>query len=231
MQPESSGNPCPCEKTANIVWRAISKISFFPKKRDFFGFFQRSGDNIVAGAATLKQMITNEKDRASLLRILDDQEHIGDGITHEVIELLHKTFLTPIDREDIHKLVNTLDDVMDSIHATGNRLSLYKLTKIPSDVATLAELLFRSSEELCIAVASLRNMKDVKSIQASCIKIGHLENEADETFNMILKDLYHNDYPPHQIIQVKELIENLERTTDRCKDVAVIIQGIILKHS
>ncbi|MFA4874635.1 MAG: DUF47 family protein [bacterium] len=232
MQPENYENPCAAKQNpVHAILRFLSKLNFLPKSRDFFGYFQRSGDNIVAGAATLRQMIANEKDRETLLKILDDQEHIGDRITQEVIEMLHKTFLTPIDREDIHRLVNTLDDVMDSIHTTGNRLSLYQLKKMPSEVANLVDTLFRSTEELSRVVSALRNLKDAKTLQTSCIEIGRLENEADETFNKVLRDLYHNNYPPQEIIQVKELIENLERTTDRCKDVAVIVQSIVLKHS
>ncbi len=232
MQPDSKDNPC-TEKPSHghPILRFLSKLNFLPKTHDFYGFFKRSGDNIVAGAATLRQMISNESDREALLKILDDQEHIGDRITHDVIELLHKTFLTPIDREDIHKLVNTLDDVMDSIHTTGNRLSLYQLHRMPAEVANLADTLLRSTEELSNVVATLQDLKNSTAIQKRCIEIGRLENEADETFNKVLRDIYHNGYPPQDIIQIKELIENLERTTDRCKDVAVIIQGIVLKHS
>jgi len=214
-------------KIANI----LSKLSPFPKKRDFFGFFQRSSETAVASAATLRQMIANEKERETLLKILDDQEHIGDKITHEVIELLHRTFLTPIDREDIHRLVNKLDDVTDSIHATGNRLSLYRITKMPSGIDQLADTLVRSTEELSRTVTALRNLNNIKAVQAGCIAIADLENQADEIFNGVLKEIFHTDYPPQQIIQVKELLENLERTTDCCKDVAVVVQGIVLKHS
>jgi predicted phosphate transport protein (TIGR00153 family) len=232
MECKEAAGPCSgkagaCARIASI----LSRLSPFPKRRDFFGYFKRSADNIVTGAATLRQMISNEAQRESLLRILDDQEHIGDSITHEVIELLHRTFLTPIDREDIHRLVNTLDDVMDSIHATGNRLSLYRLKRVPAEVTKLGDTLLRSTEEMSRMIAALANLKDAKAIQARCIEIARLENEADETFNEVLRDLYHNDYPPQEIIQVKELIENLERTTDCCKDVAVIVQGIVLKHS
>ncbi len=230
MEGKKHVDPCACGCGPKIA-AFLSKISPFPKKRDFFGYFQRSSEATVASAAILRQMIANENERQTLLRSLDDQEHIGDRITHEVIELLHRTFLTPIDREDIHRLVNKLDDVTDSIHATGNRLSLYRITKMPAGMEKLADTLVRSTEELSRTVSALRNLGDVKAIQAGCIAIADLENQADEIFNGVLKEIFHTDYPPQQIIQVKELLENLERTTDRCKDVAVIVQGIVLKHS
>lgn len=232
MQTQVRPEPCTGAPEKPCFFRKlISAINIFPKQRDFFGFFQRSADNIVAGAATLKQMIASEKDRHSLLKILDDQEHVGDGITREVIELLHKTFLTPIDREDIHRLCNKLDDIMDSIHTTGNRLTLYKIDSMPCEFENLSEMTLRSAEELSKTVGLLRNLKNTDAILQSCIEIGRLENEADELLNKVLRDIFHGNLPPQQMIQVKELLENLERTTDRCKDVAVIIQSIVLKHS
>lgn len=232
MQTQVGTEPCetmPVKRS--MIRKVFSALNFFPKTRDFFGYFQRTADNIVAGAATLRQMITNAPEREALLKILDDQEHIGDRITQEVIEMLHKTFLTPIDREDIHRLCNKLDDIMDSIHATGNRLTLYKIDSIPADMQHMAEIIMRSAEVLSRSVGALRNLKNTKAITDGCIEIGRLENEADEVSNKVLHELFHDNMPPQQMIQVKELLENLERTTDRCKDVAVIIQSIVLKHS
>ncbi len=214
-----------------ILRRAISRLNFFPRSRDFFRFFEGSATLIAAGAGLLRRMIAEERDRETLARALDDLEHEGDRITHEAVGLLHKTFLTPIDREDIHRLVNELDDVMDSIHTTANRLTLYHLDEIPPELTGLADIIVLSADEIGRAVALLRRLSDPDPITQSCIEIGRLEHEADDIRNHILRQIFRDDRPARQLIQVKELLENLERTTDRCKDVAVTIRSIVLKHA
>lgn len=211
--------------------RIVSRLNFFPKSRDFFRFFEGSATLIAAGAGLLRRMVAEERDRDTLAMALDDLEHEGDRITHEAIGLLHKTFLTPIDREDIHRLVNELDDVMDSIHTTGNRLTLYHLEAIPPELTRLADIIVLSADEIGRAVGSLRRLHKPDLITQSCVEIGRLEHEADDIRNHILRQIFRDDRPARQLIQVKELLENLERTTDRCKDVAVTIQSIVLKHS
>lgn len=220
--------------TTNPIVHAIKKVILslnpFPQPHNFFGYFEESGKNLIAGAATLKQMISQEHERDRLCRILEEQEHIGDRITAEVIELLHRSFLTPIDREDIHSLVTAIDDVIDNIYAIGNRLMLYQVREMPIECGQLADLIEQSVHELSKAVSHLPRLKNAKPILDCCIAVGRLENEADEKLNAVIMQLFRNGWSPYQVIQLKELLENLERTTDLCKDVAEILQGIVLKH-
>lgn len=211
--------------------RIISRVRFFPKTHDFFGFFEKSSENVVKGSELLCRMVRCKEGRHELSKQLKDYEHVGDKITHDVLDLLHQTFLTPIDRSDIHTMVVKLDDVLDIVNFIGNRLSIYNVSELPEEVAKLADIVHQSTREVSKAIKSLEGFKDTKKVLAHCIEVNRLENEADETVNIVIEKLFSNKWEPIEIIKLKELIENLEAAEDKCEDVAEIIENIILKHA
>lgn len=221
----------PGKPPLQFVRNIISKLKFFPKMPDFFCYFEKSSENIVNGTRLLCQMIKQKDERASLLEVLKDYEHIGDHITHDVIDLLHHTFLTPFDRVDIHKLITKMDDILDISFYVGNRMTRYHMTEVPDEVLQLAEITHTASKEIAKAVSYLRHLKNTKQILTHCIEVNRLENEADEIINSMIERLFNDGTDPFQLIKVKEIIENLELATDKCEDVADIIEGIILRNA
>lgn len=209
----------------------ISRLRLFPKTHDFFGYFEKSSLNIVDGAKLLCRMIANKEERPELVRQLKDYEHVGDKITHDVIDLLHQTFLTPFDRSDIHTLVVKMDDILDIIYYIGNRLTRYRVSEMPNEVLELAKIVLRSTEEISKAVSGMKNLKNMQKVLNHCIEVNSLENEADEKTNAVIEKLFGNGWETLQVIKIKELIENLEAAADKCEDVANIIENILLKHT
>ncbi len=213
------------------IRRLISKIRFFPKTHDFFSYFEKSSKNILDGTKLLRRMIANKDEREELVKQLKDYEHVGDKITHDVVDLLHQTFLTPFDRSDIHTLVVKMDDILDIVYYIGKRLTIYNISEMPDEVAQLAEIVNRSAEEIAKAIAGLESLKNVKKVLNHCIEVNRLENEADEKMVVVIENLFRNDWDAIEVIKLKEIVENLEAAEDKCEDVANIIENIILKHA
>jgi len=211
--------------------KLISSLRFFPKTHDFFGYFQRSIKNTVEGVETLQKMIDKKEDRPRLLEQLKDCEHVGDKLTHEVIDLLRETFLTPFDRSDMHMLIVKLDDILDIVYYIGNRMTRYNIDRMPKEVTRLAHILTKSTEEISKALVDLSNPKNMQNVLDRCVEINRLENEADEQVNHVIEELFGGKWDAIDIIKIKELVENLEAAADKCEDVSNIIEGIILKHS
>lgn len=208
----------------------ISGLRLFPKTHDFFSYFEKSANNTVHGAKLLCKMIANKEERVESSKELKDIEHAGDKITHEVIDLLRQTFLTPFDRSDMYMLIVKLDDILDIVNFIGNRMTRYNIEEMPKEVPLLANAVLKSAEELSKAMGGLRNLKNSQKVLDHCIEINRLENEADEFVNTAIEELFSNNWDPIQIIKLKEIVENLEAAADKCEDVANIIEGIILKH-
>ena len=214
-----------------FIRRIIQGLRLFPDTPDFFSYFERSIDNTVKGTELLCRMIDQPVDRHVMVEQLKDIEHVGDHITHDVIDLLHKTFLTPFDRIDIHTLIVKMDDILDIAYYVGNRLTRYNITVIPHELGELAEILHKATQELAKAVPFLRHMKNSPKILSHCIEVNRLENEADEKINAVIESLFNNSYTPYDVIKIKELVENLEGATDKCEDVANLMEGIILRNA
>jgi hypothetical protein len=214
-----------------VIRRLISKIRFFPKTHDFFSYFERSSRNILDGTKLLQRMIANKGEREELVHKLKDYEHVGDKITHDVVDLLHQTFLTPFDRSDIHTLVTKMDDILDIVYYVGKRMTIYDVSDMPEEVAQLADIVNQSAEEISKAIAGLESLKNVKKVLNHCIEVNRLENEADEKMNVVIEKLFRNGWNPIEVIKLKEIVENLEAAEDKCEDVANIIENIILKHA
>ncbi len=214
-----------------VMRKLISSLRLFPKTHDFFGYFERSIENTVIGAKMLQRMISHKEERHELSKQLKECEHAGDKITHEVIDLLRETFLTPFDRSDMYNLAVKLDDILDIVNFIGNRLTRYNIDKMPKEVGLLSDIVLQASQELSKALLNLRNMKHSQKVLEHCIEINRLENEADELVNSSIDDLFSNNWHPLDIIKIKEMVENLETAADKCEEVANVIEGIILKHS
>lgn len=200
-----------------------------PREEKFFEFFEEAANNIVEGARVLVQM--TEEGSASFQerwKRLEELEHVGDKITHQIIRKLNRTFITPIDREDIHSLAVALDNVMDLIEASAARMSLYKVKRPTEEAGQLAQVILKSAEEIVKAVSNVERMDDVIE---RCIEINRLENIADDISREAIAGLFDKGHDPMDVIKWKEIYEMMEATTDQCEDVANIVEALALKST
>ena len=204
---------------------------FLPKETSFFDFFEQHAALTIEGAKEFLSLVTTGANIPAKCRRISDIEHENDTITHRCVEALHKTFITPIDRDSIHRLITRMDDVMDYVEAASERIALYELTVMTSDVRDLADCLHRAAQQVELATKGLRNLKDPQSILKQCIDINRLENESDQILRRAVARLFKEEKDPIVVIKWKEIYENLESAADRCEDVANIIEGVILEHS
>jgi len=204
---------------------------FLPRETSFFDFFEQHAALTIEGTKEFLSLVTTGANIATKCRRISDIEHETDTITHRCVEALHKTFITPIDRDSIHRLITKMDDVMDFVEAAAERLELYELVMMTNDVRDLADVLHRSSMQVEVAVRGLRSLRDPQATLKLCIDINRLENEADAILRRSVARLFKEEKDPIVVIKWKEVYENLESATDRCEDVANIIEGVILEHA
>ncbi|MFQ5657463.1 MAG: DUF47 domain-containing protein [Candidatus Methylomirabilales bacterium] len=201
---------------------------FIPRDEKFFDLFEASALNIQQGAGALKAMTESDSDYAEWWKQVEEYEHQGDRLTHDLIRKLNQTFITPLDREDIYDLASGLDDVLDLIEAGATRMALYKIKQCTPEAKRLAALILQMTEEIVLAVQKL---KDLKNIFPHCVEINRLENLADEISRDAIAALFTEGHDPVEIIKWKEIYETLETATDRCEDVADILERIVLKNA
>ncbi|MFQ5724108.1 MAG: DUF47 domain-containing protein [Terriglobia bacterium] len=199
-----------------------------PRERTFFALFTEVTANIQASAEALADIFKDYRDVPPKVSHVKDLEHRGDQLTHEIITRLNQTFITPFDREDIHALTTKLDDVLDLIDAGATRLVLYKVDKIRPGAVELADILVRSTQEIHAAVSRLEKLEGVLDY---CITINSLENEADTAVRAAIARLFQEEKDPVEIIKWKEILEVLEIATDKCEDVANILEAVVLKSA
>ena len=204
---------------------------FLPKETSFFDFFEQHAALTVEGTKEFLSLVTTGANIETKAKRVPDIENETDVITHRCVEALHKTFITPIDRDNIHRLITRMDDVMDFVEAAAERIALYELTVMTADVRDLADVLVRAAQQVELAIKGLRNLKDPQSILKQCIDINRLENESDQILRRAVAKLFKEEKDPIMVIKWKEVYENLENAADRCEDVANIIEGVILEHS
>ncbi|HEY1813370.1 MAG TPA: DUF47 family protein [Kofleriaceae bacterium] len=203
---------------------------FLPRETSFFDFFEQHAALTIEGTKEFLSMVTTGANVAAKCRRISDIEHETDTITHRCVEALHKTFITPIDRDSIHRLITRMDDVMDYVEAAAERIELYEITTMTSDVRDLSDVLHRSAQQVELAIRDLRGLKDTQHTLKLCIDINRLENECDAILRRSVARLFKEERDPIMIIKWKEIYENLENASDRCEDVANIIEGVILEH-
>jgi predicted phosphate transport protein (TIGR00153 family) len=204
---------------------------FIPRETSFFDFFEQHAGLTIEGTKELLSLVTTGANIATKCRRISDIEHETDTITHRCVEALHKTFITPIDRESIHRLITRMDDIMDYVEAAAERIELYELTTMTADSRDLADVLHRSALQVEAAVRGLRTLKDPQGTLKLCIDINRLENECDAILRRSVAKLFKEEKDPILVIKWKEIYENLENASDRCEDVANIIEGVILEHA
>jgi uncharacterized protein Yka (UPF0111/DUF47 family) len=202
-----------------------------PREEDFFGLFERHAALTVAAAKEMRQLVQGGQDIRSLAARIKDLEHQADLITHSCVERLHRTFITPFDRDDIHRLITRMDDVMDYIESAGIAVALYELSEMTVPARQLADVLVRATESVAIAVGGLKTVKESRTILEACIEVNRLENEGDEILRGALADLFRGATDPLLVLKWKEVYEALENATDRCEDVANVIEGVVLEQA
>lgn len=202
-------------------------FSIFPKHEDFFDLFKKQGSLVLKGCELLLDMMEHFEDLQAKTARLKDVEHQGDVVAHEIFEKLNRTFITPIEREDIHDLASGLDDVLDAVEAIGTRLVLFKVAKPTPEAIELARVMVRCGEQINQAVA---NLKDFKNLMAFTIELNRLENEADTISREVVAELFNGSYDPIDVLRWKELYGRLEAAADLAEDVANIIESIVLKN-
>jgi predicted phosphate transport protein (TIGR00153 family) len=206
-------------------------MRLLPYDTSFFSFFEQQGKKTVEGCRAFLEMVeapTNLEMQAERVKQI---EHECDEITHAVVESLHKTFITPIDRNDIYTLITRMDDIMDLVEAAAERLSLYEMSTMTKEVGDLARCLVTSAEHVLGAVTGIRDLKKVNSIQEHCVEINRLEKVADKILRSALAKLFREEKDPIAVIKWKEVYETLEEATDRCEDVANIVEGVVIENS
>ena len=204
-----------------------------PREGRFFGLFDSHAKLIVDGAVALADVLRHygvEKDREAGIRLIQDVEHAADRITHETVQLLHTTFVTPFDRDDIHRLISRMDDVLDLMQDTGESLVLYDIQKLTPETTQLAELLLRCAERVQAAVKLLATMAEGPAMLAICQEIDKLESEADKVMRAALSKLFRDESDVRQLIKLKAVYEALESATDKCQDVANVIESVVLEN-
>jgi uncharacterized protein len=203
---------------------------FLPRETSFFDFFEQHAALTIEGTKEFLSMVTTGANIAAKCRRISDIEHETDTITHRCVEALHKTFITPIDRDSIHRLITRMDDIMDYVEAAAERIELYEISSMTSDVRDMADVLHRSAQQVELAIRDLRALKDTQHTLKLCIDINRLENECDAILRRSVARLFKEEKDPIMVIKWKEIYENLENASDRCEDVANIIEGVILEH-
>jgi predicted phosphate transport protein (TIGR00153 family) len=201
-----------------------------PKEYSFFDFFDKHIQVTTRVCQELLDLTSNGQDIAGKVALIHQLEHEADQITHECIEALHKTFITPIERTDILQLIKQLDDILDSIDAACSRIELYGIVEMRQEAREMAEVLVSAVQEIAMALQQIRNLKNIEQINKNCIAVHELENRGDSILRSALIRLFQEDQPI-LIIKWKEIFERLEKAVDRCENVANIIEGVVISAS
>jgi len=201
-------------------------ISLFPREEDFFVLFRKQAALVREGSDILAQMMEAFDDLEERARVLKEVEHRADLVTHEIFERLNRTFITPLEREDIHSLASNLDDVLDAVEAIGSRMVLFRVDRPAPEAVRLAKILSESTRQIEQAVDNLRNMNN---LMAFTVEINRLENEADGIAREMTADLFSGRHDLLDVMRWKELYGRLENAADRCEDVANTIESIVVK--
>ena len=202
-----------------------------PKEFNFFDLFDKQADCALDAAGRFKELVTKGTLEDALIQKVKDTEHQGDDLTHDILDRLNKTFITPFDREDIHALAKELDDVIDMIYTIANRMKVYKLEGIDKNLVLFAVVIEDSVRAVACAVKGLRNLKNLKSVTDACVEINRLENVGDTMRDTMLAELFETSKDPFALIKWKEIYQDAETVLDICEDVAHVVQSILVKQA
>jgi hypothetical protein len=205
-------------------------MNLIPKEEKFFDYLGQQADNLVKAADFFKAAIRAGKLDEEDIKRIRALEHEGDTLAHEITDMLNRTFITPLDREDIYSLANGLDDVLDLLNAMAGRMRLYKLSPSDEDFGQFIDLIDQSASALASAVKHLPDMKRQRRVLDYCIEVNRLENLGDAARERTIGRLFENEKDPVQVIKWKEIYETAEGTLDKCEHVAKEIESILVKH-
>jgi predicted phosphate transport protein (TIGR00153 family) len=208
--------------------------ALLPKDDNFFNLFEKDAGNLLIAASTFRDLMSNsisKEERGQKIRKIEEIEHRGDEITHQIFKALGTTYITPFDREDIHILASKLDDILDYIQGAATRIVLYRVDTISPESEKLAALVYDAVVELNKAIPLLRDLRHAEKINESLVKINSMENEADDLFERAIANLFDTCKDPIQLIKLKELLVSLETATDQCEDAANAIESILVKNA
>jgi predicted phosphate transport protein (TIGR00153 family) len=209
----------------------MPRIPFLPRNERFYDLLHESAKNLADAAEALVDLVQYYQNVEMKTDRLTELEHNGDTITHNIVNLLHKTFVTPIEREDIALLAERLDDVMDYVEGAGTSLRLYKVTEPSPDSREMADVVRMMAVKLEQAISHLRVHGKLREILPYCVEINRLENVADDLFRKAIAGLFEDEKSAAEIIKWRDIYEQLEQATDRAEDVANVLEGIVLRHA
>ena len=202
-----------------------------PTEGKFFDYFNQHAELCVKGATEMLAMMTNFDDLENRVHAIESIEKQADKVTHITIDMLHKTFITPLDRDDIHQLIVRMDDILDLLEDAAQTVSLYDIKNTTPEAKRLAELCLASTEKVKLAVGLLHNMDNSRQVLEICTEIDRLEADADHVFRAAMSKLFREEPDVRNLIKYKAIYEILETVTDRCEDVANILQAIIVENA
>jgi predicted phosphate transport protein (TIGR00153 family) len=206
---------------------------FMPKNKIFYELFENVAGNAAKMGTILKEIIA-EPDfdkRASLITKVEDLEHANDELTHNIFTELGRNFITPFDREDIHYLATSLDDIADYIYAAAKKINFYRINPNDTGMQKFAELIEQGANQVKIAVTELRDMKDMRKITEALVKINSIENQADDVFDFSIEKLFNTEPDAKEVIKKREIYQVMEIITDKCEDASNVIESIIIKYA
>jgi predicted phosphate transport protein (TIGR00153 family) len=206
---------------------------FMPKNRVFYELFESVAENASRMGSLLRDVVA-EADfdkRTAIINQIEDLEHANDELTHSIFTELGRNFITPFDREDIHYLASSLDDIADYIYAAAKKINFYRVNPNDMGMQKLSELIEQSARQVRIAVSGLRNMTDMRQITESLVKINSVENQADDIFDMSIERLFDTEPDAKEVIKKREIYQVMELVTDKCEDAGNVIESIIIKYA
>lgn len=208
------------------------RFSLKPRDTRFFDLFEQDSANLVEAGKALVSLLDNWKDLELKAAAITDIEHTGDTITHEIISHLHRTFVTPMDREDMNALVNALDDVLDLIQSAADDMLLYRVAKPTPQARELAQIILEATLVIHKALPIMRKQSNLNEVLIHCVELNRLENQADRVYRAAMGELFSGDSKDVlTILKWREIYEHLESATDRCEDVANVLEGVALKYA
>jgi hypothetical protein len=205
-------------------------INFLPREVKFFDYLNLQAENIVKTADCFAKAVKKGRFDEETVKTIKNLEHEGDTLTHEIVDMLNRTFITPIDREDIFALANTLDDILDMINSMSNRIKLYKLDANEEYMVQFADTIDQSTQALANAVKHMHDTKRARRVLDHCIEVNRLENIGDQIREKAISHLFETEKDPIMVIKWKEIYEVAEGTLDTCEHVAKVIEAILVKH-
>jgi hypothetical protein len=210
----------------------ILKI-FLPKDRVFYQLFESVAEELVKMGAKLKEVVSEPdfEQRAKLIKEIEDMEHVNDDYTHKIFTELGKNFITPFDREDIHYLATSLDDIADYIYASAKKINFYRVDPNDIGIQKMADLIALGCTHVHKAVTELRNMKNMRQITDALVAINSIENQGDDIFDMSIEKLFATEPDAKEVIKKREIYQIMEVVTDKCEDAANVIESIIVKYA